>query len=131
MIRIADYMRVSPVTIGGDIQVEDALERMHANGIRHLPVLKRGELIGILSDRDINLVYSIPGGKLMKVEEVMTERPYTVSPDTPLREAVREMAEKKYGAAVVVDDDNRVLGIFTAIDALQILEEVLESGRIP
>jgi acetoin utilization protein AcuB len=131
MISISDYMRVSPFTIGNDMRIEQALERMRANEVRHLPVLKAGALVGMVSDRDINLVYAVPGGKKMKVEEVMTEAPYRVSKDTPLSDVVHEMARKKYGAAVVVDKDDRVLGIFTAIDGLQILEEALKSGRVP
>jgi CBS domain-containing protein len=87
--------------------------------------------VGILSDRDINLVYSLPGGKKMKVEDVMTESPYSVGKDTPLSDVVREMAHKKYGAAVVMDGQDRVVGIFTATDGLSILEEALKSGRVP
>lgn len=131
MLSISDYMRTSPLTIGNDIRVEQALERMRANEVRHLPVLRAGQLVGILSDRDVNLVYSVPGGRKMKVEDVMTEKPYSVAPDTPLKEVVHEMAQKKYGAVIVQDLDSRVLGIFTATDALQILEEGLKSGRFP
>ncbi len=131
MLTIADYMIVSPFTIGDEMRVEQALERMRANNICHLPVLRGGQLVGIVSDRDINLVYSLPGGQKMKVEEVMAESPYAVPKDTPLHEVIHEMALKKYGATVIVDQREHVLGIFTATDSLQILEEVLKSGRVP
>jgi len=131
VLNISDYMRECPFTIGNDISVEQAFKRMRANDIRHLPVLRGGELVGIVSDRDLNLVYSLAGGKDLKVEEVMTEKPYAVAQGVSLKEVIQEMAKMKYGAVVILDRDEKVTGIFTATDALQILTEALNTGRVP
>ncbi len=53
--------------------------------------------------------------------------PYTVSPDAPLRDVARTMAEQKFGSAVVVDGDE-VTGVFTTTDALRALAAVLGEG---
>jgi acetoin utilization protein AcuB len=61
-----------------------------------------------------------------RVEEAMTEQPYTVDPETPLDQVVRTMAEKKLGSAVVLQNQ-KVVGIFTTVDACQALSELLQT----
>ncbi|MEO1530544.1 MAG: CBS domain-containing protein [Pseudomonadota bacterium] len=53
-------------------------------------------------------------------------RVLTMAPDTPLREAVREMCKRRYGSVVVTDPEGRMLGIFTERDALT---RVIDEGR--
>jgi acetoin utilization protein AcuB len=91
-------------------------------------VLHGGQLLGILSDRDIKLIESFRDVDPTKVfvAEAMTEQPYTVAPNTPLDEVVRTMAGKKYGAVVIMDN-HRVVGIFTTVDACRALAELLET----
>jgi acetoin utilization protein AcuB len=57
----------------------------------------------------------------------MTDQPYTVGPGTPLDEVVSTMAEKKFGSAVVVQN-NKIVGIFTTVDACQALSDLSEQG---
>jgi CBS domain-containing protein len=95
---------------------------MADNGIRHLPVLERGALIGVVSQRDLYFVETIAGVDKFadKVEDAMTNDARSFGPETPIAEVAREMYEHKLGCAVVVERD-RVVGIFTAMDALRIL----------
>ena len=68
-----------------------------------------------------------PGGfPPQRVEEAMTEQPYTVEPETPLDQVARTMAEKKFGSAVVLQN-HKVVGIFTTVDACQALSELLQT----
>jgi acetoin utilization protein AcuB len=123
---IRDFMTPAPVTIGRAQVLSDAARRMHEHHIRHLPVLEGGFLFGILSERDIDLVEALPDldPDVVTVEEAMTQDPYTVKADTPVREVAAMMAEHKYGTAVVMEQ-GRVAGIFTTVDALRLLAEVL------
>jgi CBS domain-containing protein len=50
---VTSWMTHEPTTVGPDVQVEDALKTMLDNGFRHLPVVKDGEVIGIVSIRDL------------------------------------------------------------------------------
>jgi acetoin utilization protein AcuB len=59
------------------------------------------------------------------VEDAMVQDVFTVSPDTPVAEAVETMIERKLGSAVVSEND-RVVGVFTTIDALTALHRLLE-----
>ncbi|MGE0789795.1 MAG: CBS domain-containing protein [Sandaracinaceae bacterium] len=123
---IADYMTASPHTIGLEQTLSNASRRMHEHGIRHLPVLHGGELRGILSSRDIALVEALDGAdpETVTVEEAMSAETYVVAPTETLASVVGTMADRKYGAAVVMIG-REVVGIFTTIDALRALRERL------
>ena len=125
---IQKYMTTTPHTIGSDQTIAKASALMSEYRIRHLPVLRGGQLLGVLSDRDIKLIETfrdVDATKL-QVEEAMTEQPYTVAPEMPLDEVVSTMAEKKYGSAVIVQN-HKVVGIFTTVDACQALAELLNT----
>lgn len=125
MPQIHKFMTAFPHSIGRDIPLDTALSLMREYRIRHLPVQDGGRLIGILTDRDIKLAASFADEHGVRVEDVMTPDPYTASPDAPLDRVVSEMAEHKYGCAVVRQDNGKVVGIFTAVDALRVLSETL------
>ena len=101
---------------------------MRENHIRHLPVLHGARIVGIVSDRDLNLIETLRDvdPKVVTVEDAMTPNPYIVQPDASLDEVVATMAEKKYGCAVVVQHD-KVVGIFTTVDACRAFAELLHS----
>jgi len=125
---IQKYMTTTPHTIGADQTIAKASALMSQYRIRHLPVLSGGRLLGVLSDRDIKLIETFRDvdATQLQVEEAMTEQPYTVAPEVPLDEVVSTMAEKKYGSAVIVQN-NKVVGIFTTVDACQALAELLST----
>ena len=125
---IQKYMTVTPHSIGSEQTIAKASSVMNEFKIRHLPVLHGGRLLGILTDRDIKLIESFRDVNSAKVtvEEAMTEQPYTVDPETPLDQVVQTMADKKYGSAVIVQNQ-KVVGIFTTIDACHALAELLQT----
>jgi acetoin utilization protein AcuB len=125
MPRIEKFMTAMPHSIGADIGLPTAQEMMREHRIRHLPVRKGGRLVGILSDRDIKLALSLTSAEKLAVEEVMTPDPYTVAPDAPIDEVVLHMAEKKYGCAVVEQQNGKLVGIFTTTDGMRVLGELL------
>jgi len=125
---IQKYMSTAPHTIGQDQPMVLAHRVMREHHIRHLPVLHEGRIVGIISDRDLNLIETLRDvdPKTVTVEEAMSPNPYVVGPDVGLDEVVATMAEKKYGCAVVVQH-NKVVGIFTTVDACRAFAELLHS----
>jgi acetoin utilization protein AcuB len=119
---IAGYMTQTPHTIGRSQTLAVAHELMLRHDIRHLPVLDGGKLVGILSERDLLLLETFRGidPRTVKVEEAMMPDPFVASPSAPAGEICRLMAQHKYGS-VIVAEHGKVVGIFTAIDALRIL----------
>jgi acetoin utilization protein AcuB len=126
---VGRFMTQSPHSIGRDQVLEKAHALMREHNIRHLPVLEAGKLAGILSQRDLYFVESLGGvdPNVVKVEEAMSPDTYSVRPETPVEEVVAEMADHKYGCAVVIDG-TRVVGVFTTTDALRALSELMGRG---
>ncbi len=126
--QIQKYMTYVPKTIGSDQTIATAADLMRKLHIRHLPVLRGGKLVGILTDRDVNLILGFKDVDPMKltVDEALTPDPYFTEPTAPLDEVVTMMAEKKYGCALIVDNKTLV-GIFTEVDAFRALAELLET----
>jgi acetoin utilization protein AcuB len=126
---IKAYMTTTPHTIGADQTMARAHDVMREHRLRHLPVLAGGRLVGVLSDRDLNMVETLRDvdPQTVRVEEAMTPDVYVVTPEAPLDEVVRDMADHKYGSAVVVDHA-RVVGIFTTVDACRAFADTLRTA---
>lgn len=126
--RIARYMSTTPHTIGREQTLSTAHKLMREHRVRHLPVLEGGKLVGVISDRDLALIETLRDVDVttVTVEDAMTQAPYTVSPDASLDEVVATMAEHRYGSAIILDNGN-VVGVFTTVDALTALSELLRS----
>ena len=116
--------------------MEEAIQLEMRRKIRHIPILEDGKLVGILTDRDLKRAMpSLLTGtdretherviRTTRVAQIMTRSPLTIAPGAPLREAVRILAERKFGALPVVESD-RVVGILTEIDLLKAFLRVLE-----
>lgn len=127
---IQKYMTYSPHTVGAEQPMSQAHRLMREHRIRHLPVLHAGKIVGIVSDGDLHLIETLKDvdPNEVKVEDAMTQTPYTVEPETPLDQVVAQMAEHKYGCAVVISN-GKVVGIFTTVDACRAFAEMLH-GRL-
>lgn len=121
---IADYMTPSPHSIGYDQPLAHAHHVMRDHQIRHLPVLNRGHLVGMLSDRDLAFIENLKDvdATKVRVDDAMTPSPYSVSKSARLGDVAKEMAEHRYGSAVVMENDH-VIGVFTTVDALRALAD--------
>jgi acetoin utilization protein AcuB len=97
-----------------------ARELLRAHDIRHLPVLARGKVVGLVSERDVQLFLGLEDVDVddARVEDAMTTDVYAVPPDADLGEVCGRMAARKLGSAVVMSG-GQLLGIFTTIDALR------------
>lgn len=123
---ISKFMTTVPHTIEADRTISDAKKIMREHEIRHLPVISSGKIVGIITDRDITFIQAFKGidSNIEKVDQAMTIDPYTVTVDASLDEVCFVMAEKKYGS-VLVEDNHKLVGIFTWVDALRATHELL------
>jgi acetoin utilization protein AcuB len=126
------YMTRNPVTVGADQPLAVAHRLMRRHGMRHLPVLAGGYVVGLVSERDLALVETMSGvdPERVRVEEAMTPDPYVVAPETGLARVCAHMAEHGQGSAVVVQGQH-VVGIFTTTDALRALMHIVERTQSP
>jgi len=128
---IRQFMSPDPQCIEQDQPMTEAHRLMRQRRVRHLPVLWHGRVVGLCSAGDLHLLESLHGvdPERVCVEEAMTPAPYCVPPEAPLDEVVDVMAGNKYGCAIVVEAE-RVIGIFTAVDALEAFARLLR-GEAP
>ena len=122
------YMTASPYTIGLDQKLTQAHRVMREHQIRHLPVLDGGALVGVISERDLHLIETLGDvdPEMVTIEDAMTSPVYSVAPDASLDEVSKEMAEHKYGCAIV-RDQGKVVGVFTTADGMRALHELLRT----
>lgn len=123
---VREHMTLLPHTIQAITPLVEASKLMREHHLRHLPVLRGTQLVGLLSERELGLVESLDGidPNKVAVEDAMTQAPWSTSPETPLDEVTARMAEHRYGA-VVLEEHGRVVGIFTTVDACRTLTELL------
>jgi len=128
--KISNFMTTQPFSIGHDQSIAEAMKLMRREQVRHLPVLEDGRLRGILSDRDIKLYSGLKGAapEHDSVDAVCETEVYAVPPEAPLDQVVAEMAERRIGCAVVLDNQ-KLVGIFTAVDALNALSDLLHARK--
>lgn len=119
---IAQFMTSSVHTIGTDQSLARAHEMMNKYRIRHLPVLDGGELVGIVSQRDLYFVETLgdTAPADIRVEEAMTTDVFVTSREARLVDVVGTMIKRKLGCAIVTRAGN-VVGVFSAIDGLKAL----------
>lgn len=128
-------MTASPFTVAADASLPEAMEIMAAKGVRHLPVMDAGRVVGVLSHSDIaaagpSRATTFSAGEInyllekLKVAKVMTPDPITISPDALLEEAAVLMRDNKIEMLPVVAD-GRLVGVITESAILDAFIEIL------
>ena len=128
---IRRFMTPSPHTISTRQTLAEAHQAMRERGVRHLPVVADGKLVGVVSQRDLYLLETLSGVDVGRelVEEAMSDEPFVVAPDSLLEEVAEAMAKNKHGSALVVESA-ALVGIFTSTDALRALVILLRRGMV-
>jgi len=136
---VADVMQPRVVTITPRTTLPEALRLAQERGIRHLPVVEHGRVVGIVSDRDLKRALpssatSLAANELtylldkLPVEDIMTRGVIKVSPTVPVEEAARRMVDEKISALPVIDD-GVLVGIITETDVMNLLVRALGAGQ--
>jgi len=127
----ADIMTENPRTVQPTDPVSHAVELLQSNNVRHLPVVDgRGQLVGMLSDRDLGPLMRtlIEGADIERmvmpvsqrqVAEFMTGGVATVTPEADVSEAIDLMLDERIGAVPVVDEADHLRGIISYVDVLR------------
>ena len=141
-MRVAEVMTSKVFTVEPNDLIDRVFFLIHYEKIRHLPVVEKGKLVGIVSDRDLYKALgpksnsnAVETGKdnsqlhvvSQKVVHIMHRGVYTITPDAMLSEAAAMLAEHKIGALPVVDN-GKLIGILSATDILKVFAK-LEHAR--
>jgi acetoin utilization protein AcuB len=133
---VGERMTRDPVTIREDESIDEGLHLMRERKVRRLPVMDHaGQMVGIVSDKDLLHAAPSPATSLsvyelhyllakLKIKQIMSSPVIWVSPDTPIEEAARIMADNKVGGLPVVQDE-KLVGIITETNIFRVLIELL------
>lgn len=125
---VRDLMQTKIVTVGVGERLSTVDEIMRLGGVRHMPVVHGGQLVGVLSERDLLRASLSEVGSFasdareaflhsIAIADVMSKPPVTIDPGATVREAARLMAERKIGCLPVVEN-GALMGLLTETDVL-------------
>jgi acetoin utilization protein AcuB len=139
---VGKSMTKKVISIGKEIGIFEAHEKMVKHNIRHLPVVEDDNaLIGIVTDRDIRSALPYELFKRddfekekkkftdLKVKDIMSKDPFTISPLNTIEDALLLVQEKRVGAFPVVDEQGKLKGILSVRDLLRTFTNVLGFGE--
>ncbi|MEE4356394.1 MAG: CBS and ACT domain-containing protein [Desulfococcaceae bacterium] len=129
---VRDWMKTEVISADAEAGMDTAVKLLKNHHIGMLPVLHRGELVGVVSDRDIKkhsasgatsldiheLIYLI---SKIRVSEIMTRNPITVKADYTVEETAEILLKNRISGAPVTDDNGKLIGIITKSDIFQLL----------
>jgi acetoin utilization protein AcuB len=137
-LTVSSVMTSNPATVIPTDSIRVAIERMRTYNCRRLPVMEAGNLVGLVSDRDLRRATNSPYVlherwyddfllDHIQVKACMTPNPITVTPQTPLIEAATLMRDNKFGGMPVLEG-GILVGIITETDLLDELIAMLARG---
>jgi acetoin utilization protein AcuB len=140
MLLVENWMNPNVITVDADDSMLDATKLLKEHNIRHLPVLEKGKLVGVITDRDLKraspsdataleaheLLYLIAN---IKVREIMTKNPITVPYNYTIEEAAELLLQARISGMPVVDKDGDVIGTITQTDLFKVLISLTGVGK--
>ena len=123
---IESVMTPFPHSVGVEQDLSIAIAMMDKYEIRHLPVREDGEVVGILSDRDISFALGIDkkDANELLVKEAYTANPYVVNPEEKVKNVAEVMADEYMGCCLIMEGEELV-GIFSTVDVCRCLADLL------
>jgi acetoin utilization protein AcuB len=137
---VGEYMSKPAITVRPEMSMPEALDLMHREHIRRLPVInRRGDLVGIVTEADLLKASPSEATSLsifevtyllskLTIDRLMSKKVITVTEDTPLEEAARIMADNSFSGLPVMRG-KALVGMITETDLFRIFLELLGARR--
>jgi CBS domain-containing protein len=122
--RVAELMTADPVVVDADAPATEAERLIKTYRVSGLPIVSGGEVVGVISQSDLVVARSSAmvsaNWERMRVRHLMTSPAVTVHAGTPIRRAADLMVRRHIHRLVVVDDEDRPIGILSSLDLLKV-----------
>ena len=129
---VKNWMSKDVITVNVNDPIIDAIRLLKHNDIGRLPVMQKGEMVGIITDRDVKRASASDAVRFevhellyllskIKIDEIMSKNPITVPPDYTVEETAEVLLENKISSTPVVDDQDQLVGIITQNDLFRAL----------
>ncbi len=137
---VKNWMSPNPVTIDEEDSMQEAIKLMKQHSIRMLPVLRRGKLVGVVTDRDLKRASASDATTLdvhemlyliakIKVKSIMSKNPISLPPELTVEETAEILLANKISGAPVVDAQGSVVGTITQTDIFRVLIALTGVGK--
>jgi len=137
---VKNWMSKNVITVNEDDSMQDALKLLKQHSIRMIPVLRSGQLVGVVTDRDLKRASASDATTLdvhellyliskIKVKNIMSKNPISVPPDLTVEETAEVLLNNKISGAPVVDDTGKVVGTITQTDLFRVLIALTGVGK--
>jgi acetoin utilization protein AcuB len=137
---VKNWMSKDVVTVDAEDSMQHAINAMKEHSIRLLPVLRKGKLVGVVTDRDLKraspsdattldvheLLYLIAR---IKIKDVMTKKPITVLENHTVEEAAEVLLKNSISGVPVLNDQGQVVGVITQHDLFKVLIALTGFGQ--
>lgn len=141
MTKVEKWMTRNPITIEKDATVIEAMHLMKEKNVRRLPVMDKGKIAGIITEKMVmefkpSRATSLDTWEIhyilskTPVTEAMNPKPYKVAPNSDLTDAARLLHDRKLNGVLVVDEKEELVGIFTTTNALEALIEICKNPEV-
>jgi acetoin utilization protein AcuB len=137
---VKNWMSKDVITVEPEDSMQQAISLMKEHKIRMLPVLQQGKLVGVVSDTDLKRASASDATMLdvhemlyliskIKIKDIMTKEPFTVSPDCTVEETAELLMEHKISGVPVVEEGGKVVGVITRDDLFKVLISLSGLGK--
>ncbi len=137
---VMDWMSKTLITVDANDSMHEAMKLLKEKNIGMLPVMKNGNLVGVITDRDLKqrspsdattlevheLLYLV---SKIKVKEIMTEDPVTVPVDHTVEETAQVLLNHGISGVPVVDSEGKPVGVITKTDLFKVLISLTGVGK--
>lgn len=131
-LTVADWMTKNPITIEQDASVIEAIHLLKEKAIRRLPVMSKGKLVGLVTEK---MLYGYMPAKATSLDQwelhyllsktpvkaAMNPKPHTVPPEEPISEVAKLLHDRKLNGVMVVTASGELQGLLTTTNALEAL----------
>ena len=124
-LSIEEYTSPIEFTLAPDESIDDALKRVSQVDYRHYPVIGEHGIVGIVSQRDLEMYKDKCVSRDLFIKDIMKNDVLCVPKGASMEETVYKMAERKVGSAIVIAQGDKPYGIFTSIDVMNALIEII------
>ncbi|MBU4258920.1 MAG: CBS and ACT domain-containing protein [Proteobacteria bacterium] len=135
---VKNWMSKPVITVGENYSMQDAINLLKQHNIRMLPVMGKGRVVGIISDRDLKkasasdvnisenheLIYS-----KIKIKDIMTENPISVPDDYTVEETAEVLLINKISGVPVINEQEKLVGIITQTDLFRVIFSLTGIGK--
>jgi acetoin utilization protein AcuB len=129
---VKNWMSKNVITVNIKDSMQDAIKLLKENDIKMLPVMKKGKLVGIITDRDLKRASASDATTLdvhellfllskIKIKDIMTKDPIMIPHDFTVEETAEILLKNKISGAPVINNEGQVVGTITQTDLFKVL----------